>query len=360
MPEKHHIEADEAGEYGVKVTRFDRVSESVVPIPDLMRLFGGAPAPAASPAPHASEPLVDHKPALMRIEGFLNGLLLRMDGVEEAMATPPKLAPPPPRDPALAGVLVRLDALEARQAPAPEEAQPESEAMPSFLRGARRRGLPAAPPAAADVGLAIEAMNDIERRMQSTLEELARRVDDVSARLDMPPVDVGSLDHKREMAAIANWLRSIDRTAETQDLARRVDAIQEKIRTEQPPPADVPRPLSPMERVLAAASARRGALLGESADERDRNHRLADLAFNALSGRAAAIQAIQPLADATGVEFGELAKAYAGQHDAANRVIVETMRAEVVAAIGLQAASTPDEAERLVADAISAIERVER
>jgi hypothetical protein len=248
----------------------------------------------------------------------------------------------------LAAIERRLTAIEQRPVPTVAPAQPAGEAMPRFLRNAAAPiPVAAAPTAEQTADDAIAAMNDIETRLMHSMHELARRVDDMSARMDLPPLEIGPADYRQEVGRIGNWLKSIDERMQEQQPVASPVAVD--------PPEPVP--LLPADRIRDAARAHRARLMGAGADERDRSHRLASLGHNAVSGRTAAINALRPLTQVLGADFGDLAKTYIDSHDRLDMVMVATTAIEIEAILRLQSTSGA-EADEIAAQAIEAISRV--
>lgn len=355
------------GEYYVKVTRKNPVSEEHIPLTELLR---------AAPVPPAEQALD---------QPDLAPLIERIAAIEERSANPPlpvaQPAPPQIDMGSVEAVVAQMirEAIEALP-PQPPPVQPEpppqtpfpSADMPAFLhRMAEERGaLPPPPASGPDIGDVIDAVNEIETRVLNRLDELARRLDRLESRLDMAPEPFTPVDTSDSVKVLEEYLRAIDARATHADqvaasLANRQAEIEQKLASQERQPAQpIPEPLrepvdqkaAAMVRIREAAEARRNLLIGPSADSRDVRHRLVELALNAAHGHTHSIEMLRRLADVQGIEWDGLRKALVEQHDVATAVVVQTAAAESWAAIRLSWAADTD-VDRIVHDALGQIER---
>ncbi len=261
--------------------------------------------------------------------------------------------------------------------PAAPVAARQDDDMPDVLRKmAAERGVdvsrPAPGPSASDV---ISALNDIETRAMQAIEALARRVDEISSRLDLEPITVDTNGNKEAIRTLTDWLKSIEGQASHADqmtamLAAEIARLRSQIATPPPPtePRDEPVPdpprvepqnvrVSAASRVTAAAKLRRNELIGIGADSRDVRQRLAEAAFNAGTGHETSISHLQALAHAYSMDWNELRKALVERHDTATAAVVATASIEAAAAIRLAGAGE-HEIEMIADEAIAAIGRV--
>lgn len=274
---------------------------------------------------------------------------------------------------AVARVTARIDALEA--APAKVEPTPIPIAdMPKFMRdmAAQSQSTTVTGPSIDD---AIAAVNDIESRMMGAFEQLARRVDEIATRLDMAPMAVDPQDHSSAIETLTTWLRSIEERATTAgNLAAGVASAQHELErkmaavpTAAPaaPVVDPPKVTAPVmePRQAAAISVRdaarrkRESVIGASADERDVQQRLVEVALNARSTREHAIRHMEMLAAPMGVQWDDVAREFVAGHDRYTSLVVATAVIEAEAARSLSVAR-PDEFDGIVRTALAALERV--
>lgn len=361
-------------DYYVKITRKHPVSEEHVPVGELLRA-AHEQAPSITPAPAHEQPAA---PAI-----DLYPLIQRIAAIEERAVDPPMVAPqPPPPQIDMGLVEARVaqmirDAIEALPPPplhtSAHQSAPPTADMPAFMqRLAAERGI-SAPPQGPDVGDAIAAVNDIETRVLTRLDELARRFDRLESRLDMAPEPFTQVETSDSVKVIEDYLRSIAAQAEHAEhvaaaLAARQTELEKRLASRNEPEAapaqPAPEPALPapdrkttaMARIREAAEGRRNELIGPSADSRDVRHRLVELALNAAHGHAASIDLLRRLAEVQGIEWDGLRKALVEQHDVATAVVVQTAAAESWAAIRLSTAAEPD-IDRIVGEAIRQIEQ---
>lgn len=311
---------DDIENLAVEVTKLEPRSRALVPLPTFLDMASGgqAPRPVAAAPVEAS-------------------FLARMEALEQEVA--------------------RLSAV-----PAPVEHAPSD--LPAFMqREAERRGIPLGATPSVRLDEVLTAINEVEQWARGTLDQLARRIDEIAARLDMVPDPIAPAPQEA-VKALTDWMQSIDQRAMhaeemavelARELERRATAKTEA-------PAAVPAPeveprAAAVAAVKAAAEKRRNVLIGPTADARDLRQRLTEVAFNSLPGREDAVALMERLADVQGLTWGDLSKMLISQHDTATRAAVDTLIEEVRASLEITKA---DESalERIVSDAIGRIERI--
>lgn len=259
----------------------------------------------------------------------------------------------------------------APQAPAavPPPPAPPADDMPAFLRR-HAPGQPLPPINGPTVGDAIQAVNEIETRVMAALETLARRVDDLSAKMDMDPMPFDRDGAKAAIKTLEDWLRAIDNRAAHADqaaasLAAEQEALRKRLEVMAQPEAPAPRPKpepaqdrkkAAIAAIRKAAEAKRNAVIGNSADARDVRQRLVEVALNAGTGHERSIEWLRRLADVQGSEWNDLRRMLVTEHDVATAAVVETVAVESACAMRIMSASDA-EIDGLVAEAIERISR---
>lgn len=355
--------------YAVEITRQQPRSKELVPLRQfighlpplgnddevIVEPLRPAPTPPSQPDP------VDLSPILARIES----LERRPDQTYQPIPEP---AQPPQIDlqAIVAHVATVLDqrmegrfaALEERlcnlasatpQQPMPVAPQPASD-LPAFLQRAAQAAGAAIPAyAGPSIADAIAAVNDIERRAMDAIEGLARKIDDIFNRLDMPPAPVEPADYSDSIKTLTTWLQSIDdRAKHADDLA--VQLAEEMAKIGEAPVSPLPTlpDSAPIQAVAmpevtvddaraaavaavkAAAREARNKVLGSTADERDTTQRLTEIALNARTSNARALDLIARLAGSSATADA-IAKALIEKHDHGTDVVVGTLVAETKA-----------------------------
>jgi hypothetical protein len=279
-------------------------------------------------------------------------------------APTPANQPPPPPMPAfdMDALMVEVDRRVAAALPITPPASASREEMaadlPAFMR--RMAAEASTPPQAIpelSVEDAIHAVNDIETRMIGMIEGLARRLDEIAAKLDMAPVEFSPNGHHAAVETLTNWLRSIESKANAAlEMASQVPEPKVEPRTE-PAEPQPPAREGAIDRVQRAAAARRNADLGESADARDLRQRLVETALNAMATREKDITLMEQFAAPLGVEWSGVAKEIVGGHDMATALVIATASIETRAIHEIGQADERD-IEAIVARSIEEIRKV--
>lgn len=260
--------------------------------------------------------------------------------------------------------------LRAHMATPPGAGHAQTEDLPAFLR----KSLPGKPPSphnGPDIGDVIQAINEIESRAMSAIEAVARRVDELSLKLDMAPVEIDRDGSKAAIKTLENWLASIDSRAThadqmAADLAEQQKRLAERLEalSVTPTPEPQPEPEPPQDRkkaaiaaIRAAGEARRCEIIGTSADARDVRHRLVEVGLNAGTGHGRSIEWLQKLSSIQGVDWNDLRRTLVTEHDTATAAVVDTVAIESACAMRVVSADEAD-LDRIVAEAIEAISKV--
>ena len=231
----------------------------------------------------------------------------------------------------------------------------DEEPLPAFLR--RQSG----PVPAPDVGRPeFRGMPDFEPE----LEDIRRRLAALEAAVhavdrDLPATQEDGQDHAAAVAQLTSWLARLEgMIGEAQAAAREAadKAAGVPVQADPAPPA-VPIREAAIARVRAVAAAKRGSLVGTTADERDVQHRLAEIALNARNGNPTWIARLGSLAQARGQDWTETAREIVTVSDRATALTAETAAIEVLAALDI-ADALDDEVDAVAERHIEAIERV--
>lgn len=376
------VAEDEIDGLAIEVTRLHPRSKDLLPLRRLLEQCQSAGPPAVPlTITHEPAPAVDLSPVLARI--------MALEQRPEPVPAPPlPQAPMAPTEDLVARdanteLAERCAALERQVAellaspipiPAPVP-EPQQVDMPAFMqRAAAERGISLAPVPSVRIEDVLSAIDEVERWTKGTIEQLARRLDEVTTRLDhlmspqdeMGPPEPIAPAPDASIKTLTDWLQAIDvRATHAEQLAAELCAELERKSTpaEQVPPAPEPQPAirdprsDGLSRVRLAAEQRRNALIGPTADARDLRQRLAETAFNSLPGRDEAVARLERLASVQGIEWSTLAKLLISQHDRATDYAVDTLIEESRAVMEIgQAADT--EVDRIVSAAIANIERI--
>lgn len=340
--------------FAVEVTKLEPRSRDLMPLPAFLQLIGADQPSRTEPPPIPLEPVAD--PYLVE----------RIAALERRASEPVALPPPAPVNPNPA-LLARLEvleghirALEARAVPPPPEASPD---LPAFMqREAAARGIPIGATPSVRVEDVLTAINEVEQWARGTLDQLARRIDEIAARLDMVPDPIAPAPQET-VKVLTDWMQSIDQRAMhaeemATELAREIERRAAKPEaTLAVPVADVDPRAAALAQIKGAAEKRRNALIGPTADARDLRQRLTEVAFNSLPGREDAVALMERLADVQGLTWDRLNKMLISQHDTATRAAVDTLIEEIKSSLAVAQAPETD-LERIVSDAIGRLERI--
>lgn len=217
--------------------------------------------------------------------------------------------------------------------------------LPQFLRREiEASGVDMPPPAPAPFDDRVsDAFVETDRRID-VLEHRLDVIEKIVAALnDMPPIEPDRAA-KEDVEKLTAWLSRID------EAAAKALALAEHL-SRPPPPPITPDPPPPTldqlraaghARVKAAAVARRAKITGMSDDERDKRRRIAEVALNARAGNPMWISKLEPLAQAVGKKWGDLAQHLVSQSDRAYSLAVETEVIEIEASQDLEHAVAGD------------------
>jgi len=224
------------------------------------------------------------------------------------------------------------------------EPSPAGADLPAFMRHMSARPVPATVQSSQspDVGDAIAAVNEIESRAMSAIDRLEFRISSIEARLDIkappPAPDESSAEAIR---TLETWLRSIEeRSAHADQVAAATAVEQERLKelvqsqqasapaTAVEPQMPVDPVLSAVERIKTVGRARRDAVIGKTADDRDVRLRLTEVGLNAGTGHAKSVEMLKRLASGSSMSPDEMRRALVEGHDAATGVAVATVAAE--------------------------------
>lgn len=251
--------------------------------------------------------------------------------------------------------------------PEPARVEPDVSDLPAFLRKMAPQPAESFIPeiTAHD---AISAINEIESRMMQAIEGLARRLDEVSAKLEMDPVEFKPNGHAEAVNTLTNWMQSIEqrandamalaaRMAETPPVVATIQAVPPQVPLVDPvPPPLLPPREAAIARVRHAATSKRSSSIGETADERDTLQRLVEIALNARAANGMAITRMEAMAGVSGRKWDELARDIIASHDGYTDITVKTRIIELVAISDLTMAQEAS-IDGIVAKAIADLER---
>jgi chromosome segregation ATPase len=191
-------------------------------------------------------------------------------------------------------------------------------------------------------GAPSSAVASLEDRM----DDLNRQVNAISERADRASQNTSSA--ARELGE--GLAREVDllkrRFAEAERLiAKHDDELTPKPTMPPKPPSIDDERNSAMLAIRDAAVRRRNPDLSTAIDGRDVAHRLAEIAFNALSGRIDAIASMETLGAALGSDWQNVAKELVARHDWINALTAETVALErqATGAINSQELATIDD-----------------